>query len=124
MRGYIANDVQFMNSHNAQYVAALQCTRLGADWTEDYPICSSPFCSARTGLWLPSREEITKSTKREHYAAFEYMCANYDWGAVTLRSVIENMEDGVERVWDRHGAVRTGGRALVACRLDCAKVFK
>ena len=41
-----------------------------------------------------------------------------------MRSVIENMEDGVERVWDRHGQVRTGGRALVACSLDCAKVLR
>ena len=43
------------------------------------------------------------------------MCENYDWGSVTLRSVIENMEDGVERVWER---------ALVACSLDCAKVLR
>ena len=52
------------------------------------------------------------------------MCADYDWGSVTLRSVIENMEDGVERVWDRHGGVKTGGEGLVVCSLDCAKVLR
>ena len=95
-----------------------------AAWTENDPICSSPFCTARTGFWLPSEEEITKLTKRGHHAPFEYMCAEHDWGSVTLRSVIKNMEDGAERAWDRHGQVRTGGRALVACSLHCGKVLR
>ena len=113
-----------MDSNHMQYVAAKQCTNPRDNWTEDDPICSSPTCEARTGLWPPSRREITRLTKRERYEPFEYMSAEDDWGSLTLRSVIENMEDGVERAWDRHGPVRTGGRALVACRLECAKVFK
>jgi len=46
------------------------------------------------------------------------------WGSVTLRSVIENMENDVECVWDKHGPVRSGGRALVACSLHCGKVLR
>ena len=52
------------------------------------------------------------------------MCAEDDWGSLTLRSVIEDMQDGVRRAWDKHGLVRTGGRALVACSLDCGKVLR
>ena len=125
MQIYITKTVRtIMTSHHAQYVAAQQCSKPRADWTEDSPICSSPSCTARTGLWLPSKEEITTLTERGRYAPFEFMCENYNWGSVTLRSVIENMEDGVERVWDRHGPVKTGGRALVACSLNCAKVLR
>ena len=113
-----------MTSHHAQYVAAQECSKPRADWTEDSPICASPSCTARTGLWLPSKEEITTLTERGQYAPFEFMCENYNWGSITLRSVIENMEDGVECVWDKHGPVRTGGRALVACSLNCAKVLR
>ena len=40
---------------------------------------------------------------------------------MTLRSVIEDMEDGVRRAWDRHGKVRSEGRALVVCSVECGK---
>ena len=126
MQIYITKAVKtIMTSHHAQYVAAQQCSKPRADWIEDSPICASPSCTARTGLWLPSKEEITTLIERGQSAPFEFMCRTVlNWGSVTLRSVIENMEDGVERVWDRHGQVRTGGRALVACNLDCAMVVK
>ena len=49
------------------------------------------------------------------------MCAEDEWGSLALRSVIKDMEDGVRAAWDNHGKVRTEGRALVACSLDCGK---
>ena len=114
-----------MTSHHAQYVAAQECPKPRADWTEDAPICASPSCTVRTGLWLPSKEEITTLTERGQSAPFEFMCGTVlNWGSVTLRSVIENMESGEEHVWDKHGLVRSGGRALVACSVDCAKVLR
>ena len=44
------------------------------------------------------------------------MSAEDDWGPLTLRSVIENMEDVAERVWCGYEK-----RALVDCSLDCGK---
>ena len=98
-----------------------QCPIPRTDWTEDVPICSSPFCKARTGLWLPSREEITRITQRPQGYPFEYMCADDKWGSLTLESVIEDLEDGVRAAWDHRGKVRTEGRALVACSHGCGK---
>ena len=131
MQRYITNVVKtIMEKHHVQYVAAQESKSPRssmsprATWTEEDPICSSPLCNNRIGLWLPSQEEITTLTDRPRNHQFEYMCADDEWGSPTLRSVIEDMEDGVRRAWDKHGPVRTGGRALVACSLGCGKVFR
>ena len=121
MQRYITNVVKtIMEKHHVQYVAAQESKSPRssmsprATWTEKDPICSSPLCNNRTGLWLPSREEITTLTDRPQGYAFEYMCADDKWGSLTLQSVIQDMKDGVGAAWDHRGKVRTEGRALVA----------
>ena len=106
MQRYITNVVKtIMEKHHVQYVAAQESKSPRssmsprATWTEKDPICSSPLCNNRTGLWLPSREEITTLTDRPQGYAFEYMCADDKWGSLTLESVIEDMEDGVRAAW-------------------------
>ena len=50
--------------------------------------------------------------KHERYHPFQYMCAQDDWGSLTLRSIIEDMEDdGV-------------GLALIAYSLECGRVLR
>ena len=81
MQGCITNLVKsFMDSQKLSKLAAKQCPSPRTDWTEDVPICSSPFCKARTGLWLPCKKEITRITKRRRTYPFEYMCADDKWG--------------------------------------------
>ena len=122
MQGCITNLVKsFMDSQTLLNHAAKQCPIPRTDWTEDVPICSSPFCKARTGLWLPCKKEITRITKRRRTYPFEYMCADDKWGSLTLQSVIQDMKDGVRAAWDHRGKVRTEGRALVACSHGCGK---
>ena len=122
MQGCITNLVKsFMDSQKLLNHAAKQCPIPRTDWTEDVPICSSPFCKARTGLWLPCKKEITRITKRRRTYPFEYMCADDKWGSLTLQSVIQDMKDGVRVAWDHRGKVRTEGRALVACSHGCGK---
>ena len=83
MQGCITNLVKsFMDSQKLSKLAAKQCPS-PSSWTEDVPICSSPFCEARTGLWLPSREEITRITQRPQGYPFEYICADHNWGSLT-----------------------------------------
>ena len=87
MQGCITNLVKsFMDSQKLSNLAAKQCPSPRTDWTEDVPMCSSPFCKARTGLWLPSREEITRITQRPQGYPFEYMCADDKWGSLTLEA--------------------------------------
>ena len=121
MQGCITNLVKsFMDSQKLSKLAAKQCPS-PSSWTEDVPICSSPFCEARTGLWLPSREEITRITQRPQGYPFEYMCADHKWGSLTLESVIDDHEDGLTAAWDHRGRVRSERRGLVACSLGCGK---
>ena len=75
-------------------------------------------------MWLPCKKEITRITKRRRTYPFEYMCADDKWGSLTLQSVIQDMKDGVRAAWDHRGKVRTEGRALVACSLDCGKALR
>ena len=106
MQGCITNLVKrFMDSQKLSRLAAKQCPS-PSSWTEDVPICSSPFCEARTGVWLPSREEITRITQRPQGYPFEYMCADHKWGSLTLESVIDDHEDGLTAAWDHRGRVR------------------
>ena len=122
MQGCITHLVKsFMDSQSLSHLAAKQCPSPRTDWTEDVPICSSPFCKARTGLWLPCRKEIKRITNRPGTYPCEYMCAKDEWGSLTLRSVIEDMKHGVRATWDHRGKVRTGGHGLVACSLACGK---
>ena len=128
MQRYITNVVKtIMEKHHVQYVAAQESKSPRssmsprATWTEKDPICSSPLCNNRTGLWLPSREEITTLTDRPQDHPFDYMCANHEWGSLSLRCVIADVKAGLTAAWDNHGRVRAGGRALVVCSVECGK---
>ena len=65
--------------------------------------------------------EITTLTQREPFEPFEYMCTEDDWGTLTLRSVIEDVETSLKQTWDKYGMARPEARALIACSLDCGK---
>ena len=128
MQRYITNVVKtIMEKHHVQYVAAQESKSPRssmsprATWTEKDPKCSSPLCNNRTGLWLPSREEITTLTDRPQDHPFDYMCANHEWGWLSLRCVIADVEAGLTAAWDNHGRVRAGGRALVVCSVEGGK---
>ena len=123
MQGCITNLVKsFMDSQKLLNHAAKQCPIPRTDWTEDVPICSSPFCKARTGLWLPCKKEITRITKRRRTYPFEYMCADDKWGSLTLQSVIQDMKDGVRVAWDHRGKVRTEGLRLLLAAMAVGRI--
>ena len=82
--------------------ARLVCPEPKRGWTESQPLCSSPFCNAKTGLWLPSQEEVGKD-KEGH---IEFSCGSSIWGSVSIRSQIA-----------RHGP-------FVACCRDCGMLLK
>ena len=82
--------------------ALLICPEPKRGWTESQPLCSSPFCNAKTGLWLPSQEEVGDGTD-EHV---EFSCGGSRWGSFSMRSQIA-----------RHGP-------FVACCRDCGMLLK
>ena len=82
--------------------ARLVCPEPERGWTESQPLCSSPFCNAKTGLWLPSREEVGKDTR----GRIEFSCGSLIWGSVSIRFQIA-----------RHGP-------FVACCRDCGMLLK
>ena len=82
--------------------ALLACPEPERGWTESQPLCSSPLCNAKTGLWLPSRQEVGYGTRRYP----EFSCGESIWGSVTIRSQIA-----------RHGP-------FVACCRDCGMLLK
>ena len=82
--------------------ARLICPELKRGWTESQPLCSAPLCNAKTGLWLPSQEEVGYDTD-EHV---EFSCGGSRWGSFSMRSQIA-----------RHGP-------FVACCRDCGMLLK
>ena len=86
--------------HN--FHARLACPEPERGWTESQPLCSSPFCNAKTGLWLPSQEEVGYDTDGH----VEFSCDSSVWGSVSIRSQIE----------------RCG--PFVACCRDCGMLLK
>ena len=82
--------------------ARLVCPEPKRGWTESQPLCSSPVCNAKTGLWLPSPEEVGKD-KEGH---IEFSCGSSIWGSVSIRSRIP-----------KHGP-------FVACCRDCGMLLK
>ena len=117
MRPHLSRVVKrIMTVHYEQQRSAMRCAQPRSNWTEDFPICSSPLCSAFTGLWLPSMKELNRIFGRGNTG--QYMCGSYQWGSMTMRFVLE------ERAWERHGARITGACAFVACCPDCGKLLK
>ena len=82
--------------------ARVVCPEPEREWTESQPLCSSPFCNAKTGLWLPSNEEVGEDTDGH----VEFSCGSSIWGSVSIRSRIP-----------RHGP-------FVACCRDCGMLLK
>ena len=82
--------------------ARLACPEPKRGWTESQPLCSSPVCNAKTGLWLPSQEEVGYDTDGH----VEFSCGSSIWGSVSIRSQIA-----------RHGP-------FVACCRDCGMLLK
>ena len=82
--------------------ALLVCPEPKRGWTESQPLCSSPFCNAKTGLWLPSQEEVGYDTDGH----VEFSCGSSVWGSFSMRSQIA-----------RHGP-------FVACCRDCGMLLK
>ena len=72
------------------------------DRTESQPLCSSPLCNAKTGLWLPSSQDEVVN-KDGHV---EFSCGSSVWGSLSMRSQIA-----------KHGP-------FVACCRDCGMLLK
>ena len=81
--------------------ALLVCPEPERGWTESQPLCSSPFCNAKIGLWLPSQEEVVN---RDGHV--EFSCGSSVWGSLSMRSQIA-----------RRGP-------FVACCRDCGMLLK
>ena len=47
---------RFLGSCRTRFQAYRDCLVPRSGWTEQRPDCSSPLCSAQTGLWLPTIE--------------------------------------------------------------------
>ena len=93
---------KLIEAQRLKFQARLACPEPERGWTESQPLCSSPLCSAKTGLWLPSTEEVGKDARGQE----EFSCGWSIWGSVTIRSQIA-----------RHGP-------FVACCRDCGMLLK
>ena len=93
---------RLIEAQRLKFQARLACPEPERGWTESQPLCSSPLCNAKTGLWLPSQEEVGKD-KEGH---IEFSCGSSIWGSVSIRSRIP-----------RHGP-------FVACCRDCGMLLK
>ena len=83
--------------------ARVVCPEPEREWSESQPLCSSPFCNAKTGLWLPSSQEEVVN-KDGHV---EFSCGGSSvWGSLSIRSQIAE-----------HGP-------FVACCRDCGMLLK
>ena len=82
--------------------ARVVCPEPEREWSESQPLCSSPFCNAKTGLWLPSSQE--EVVNRDGHV--EFSCGSSVWGSLSMRSQIAE-----------HGP-------FVACCRDCGMLLK
>ena len=79
-----------------KFQARLACPEPKRGWTEGQPLCSSPLCNAKTGLRLPSDEEVEDADGN-----VEFSC-----GMSSIRSTVA-----------REGP-------FVACCRDCGMLLK
>ena len=93
---------KLIEAQRLKFQARRACPEPERGWTESQPLCSSPLCNAKTGLWLPSSEEVGYDTRGHP----EFSCGESIWGSVTIRSQIA-----------RHGP-------FVACCRDCGMLLK
>ena len=94
---------KLIEAQRLKFQARLACPEPERGWTESQPLCSSPLCNAKTGLWLPSREEVGYDTRGHP----EFSCGESIWGSVTIRSQIAR-----------------GHGPFVACCRDCGMLLK
>ena len=94
---------KLIEAQRLKFQALLACPEPERGWTESQPLCSSPLCNAKTGLWLPSYEEVGYDTNGHA----EFSCdSSVVWGSVSIRSMIA-----------RYGP-------FVACCRDCGMLLK
>ena len=94
---------KLIEAQRLKFQARLACPEPERGWTESQPLCSSPLCNAKTGLWLPSYEELGYDTNGHA----EFSCdSSVVWGSVSIRSMIA-----------RYGP-------FVACCRDCGMLLK
>ena len=48
---------EFLHALFYEFRAALACPIPVEDWSPEQPVCSSPVCRRRTGLWVPTRAD-------------------------------------------------------------------
>ena len=94
---------RLIEAQRFKFQARLACPEPERGWTESQPLCSSPLCNAKTGLWLPSPEEVGYDSTRGNT---EFSCGTSHWGSKTIRSMIA-----------RNGP-------FVACCRDCGMLLK
>ena len=87
---------RLIEAQRLKFQARLACPEPERGWTEGQPLCSSPLCNAKTGLWLPSAEEVEDADGN-----VEFSC-----GVSSIRSTVA-----------RHGP-------FVACCRDCGMLLK
>ena len=92
---------RLIEAQRLKFQARLACPEPERGWTESQPLCSSPLCNGKTGLWLPSKEEVEDTDGH-----VEFSCGSSSWGSVSIRSQIA-----------RHGP-------FVACCRDCGMLLK
>ena len=94
---------KLIEAQRLKFQALLACPEPERGWTESQPLCSSPLCNAKTGLWLPSYDEVRSDTTGHA----EFSCdSSVVWGSVSIRSMIA-----------RYGP-------FVACCRDCGMLLK
>ena len=93
---------KLIEAQRLKFQARLACPEPERGWTESQPLCSSPLCNAKTGLWLPSREEVEDADGH-----VEFSCSTSVYGSVSIRSMVAN-----------------GNGPFVACCRDCGMLLK
>ena len=87
---------KLIEAQRLRFQARLACPEPERGWTESQPLCSSPLCNAKTGLWLPSAEEVEDADGNVEFST----------GISSIRSTVA-----------RHGP-------FVACCRDCGMLLK
>ena len=93
---------KLIEAQRLKFQARLACPEPERGWTESQPLCSSPLCNAKIGLWLPSREEVEDADGH-----VEFSCGTSVYGSVSIRSMVAN-----------------GNGPFVACCRDCGMLLK
>ena len=94
-------------AQHLEFQAMVVCPSPRGEWTESWPLCSSPFCNKETGLWLPWRKS-NEEVGSDQDGPEEFSSGWSVYGSITIRSVIANAKQA----------------SFVACCHDCGKLLK